>query len=176
MNQALYVAERVGCINSIGIFFTLMIIGLAASLPHTMTAGLQAHGVVAATASRIGHLPPISILFAAFLGYNPIQQLVGSHVLASLSVANRATLTGRSFFPHLISAPFRAGLDDAFLFAIIVCLIAAAASFLRGETYHYGEPASPQTVGDAERPGELESIGRAFVSTQSPTGEEQHAS
>jgi MFS family permease len=134
MNQTFQNSAQV---LSIGIFFTLMILGLATSLPHTMTAGLQAHGVAGATARRIGHLPPVSILFAAFLGYNPIQQLLGPHVLASLSAANRATLTGRSFFPHLISPPFRSGLHEAFAFAILACLIAAAASLMRGGKYHH---------------------------------------
>ncbi len=100
MNQTFQNSAQV---LSIGIFFTLMILGLASSLPHTMTAGLEAHGVAAATARRVGGLPPVSILFAAFLGYNPIQSLLGPHVLATLSAVNRATLTGRSFFPHLIS-------------------------------------------------------------------------
>jgi hypothetical protein len=87
-------------------------------------------------------LPPVSILFAAFLGYNPIQHLLGSHVLAGLSVHNQAILTGHSFFPTLISAPFRDGLHEAFLFAIIACLIAAAASLMRGgHPAHDDDPA-----------------------------------
>ena len=80
---------------------------------------------------------------AAFLGYNPIQHLLGPHVLASLSAHSQAILTGRSFFPHLISAPFRSGLHEAFLFAILACLVAAAASALRGGRYHYVAEASP---------------------------------
>jgi len=146
MNQTFQNSAQV---LSIGIFFTLMILGLATSLPHTMTAGLEAHGVAAATAHRVGALPPVSILFAAFLGYNPIQSLLGPHVLATLSAVNRTTLTGRSFFPHLISSPFRSGLHEAFTFAVIACLIAAAASLMRGETYHYSAPASPRASGDA---------------------------
>jgi len=117
---------------SIGIFFTLMIIGLSATLPHTMSAGLQAHGVPAATAHHVAQLPPVSILFAAFLGYNPIQHLVGPHVLAQLTAHQHALLVGRSFFPQLISPPFRNGLHEAFAFAIIACLVAAAASWFRG--------------------------------------------
>jgi MFS family permease len=132
MNQTFQNSAQV---LSIGIFFTLMIIGLSSKLPSTLLMGLQAHGVSHATATSVAHLPPISVLFAAFLGYNPIEHLVGSHVLTSLSAANRATLTGRSFFPHLISAPFRTGLHEAFLFAIIACLIAAAASLMRGGKY-----------------------------------------
>jgi MFS family permease len=137
MNQTFQNSAQV---LSIGIFFTLMILGLASRLPQTMAAGLHAHGVASATAQRVGHQPPVSILFAAFLGYNPIQHLLGAHALASLSAANRATLTGHSFFPHLISTPFRDGLHEAFLFAIVACLVAAAASLMRGGTYHHVEP------------------------------------
>ena len=135
---------------SIGIFFTLMILGLATRLPQTMTVGLEAHGVVATTAHSIAHLPPVSILFAAFLGYNPIEHFIGPHVLASLSAANRATLTGRSFFPHLISGPFRTGLHETFIFAIAACLIAAGASLMRGGTYHYRAPKALAVTGDGE--------------------------
>jgi MFS family permease len=117
---------------SIGIFFTLMVTGLAATLSTTMTSGLEAHGVPAAVAEHVGHLPPVSILFAAFLGYNPIQSLVGTHLLSQLSAANASALTGREFFPHLISGPFAAGLHQAFTFSLLVCLIAAAASWSRG--------------------------------------------
>ncbi len=92
---------------SIGIFFTLMILGLSSTLPHTLAHGLETHGVPAATATQIGHLPPVSVLFAAFLGYNPIRALVGTHVLAHLSTANAAALTGRGFFPTLISPAHR---------------------------------------------------------------------
>ncbi len=136
MNQTFQNSAQV---LSIGVFFTLMILGLASNLPHTLSSGLQAHGVSAAAASSAAHTPPVSVLFAAFLGYNPIEHLVGTHVLASLSSANRAALAGRSFFPHLISGPFRTGLHEAFLFAILACLIAAGASLLRGGKYHYVE-------------------------------------
>jgi MFS family permease len=117
---------------SLGIFFSLMIAGLARALPVSMTAGLTAHGVPAAVAGRIAHLPPVSILFAAFLGYNPIQTLVGARVLGSLPAADVRALTGRAFFPQLIAGPFRAGLHEALVFAVVACLLAAAASWARG--------------------------------------------
>ena len=85
-----------------------------------------------ATAHAVGQLPPVSILFAAFLGYNPIQHLVGPHVLGALPAHSQATLTGHTFFPTLISAPFRHGLHAAFAFAMVACLVAAAASAMRG--------------------------------------------
>ncbi len=127
---------------SIGIFFTLMIVGLAASLPGRLYAGLTAHGVSAAAAAGVAHLPPVSVLFAAFLGYNPIQELLKPAVLNSMSAQNRAIVVGHGFFPNLISYSFRAGLHEAFAFAIFACLIAAAASWLRGKRYVDGEIAS----------------------------------
>ena len=84
-------------------------------------------------------LPPVSILFAAFLGYNPIQSLVGAHVLNALPASDHAALVGRGFFPHLISGPFQNGLHDAFAFAILACLVAAGASLMRGGQYRHGE-------------------------------------
>ena len=151
MNQTFQNSAQV---ISIGIFFTLMIFGLASTLPSAMSSGLQAHGVGAVTAHRAANLPPISILFAAFLGYNPIQHLLGPHALAALSPANRATVTGHSFFPHLISAPFRSGLHEAFAFAIAACLVAALASLMRGGRYEYDDAAVPVRSLRTTRPEE----------------------
>jgi MFS family permease len=130
MNQTFQNSAQV---LSIGIFFTLMIVGLAATLPHTLAAGLTSSGVSPATAARISHLPPVSVLFAAFLGYNPAKELLGPHVLSHLSAHNAATISGRGFFPHLIAGPFRHGLHEAFAFAIAMCLVAAVASWSRGK-------------------------------------------
>ncbi|HEX3317103.1 MAG TPA: MFS transporter [Solirubrobacteraceae bacterium] len=156
MNQTFQNSAQV---LSIGIFFTLLVIGLAASLPTTLASGLQAHGVGAAAAQHAGQAPPISVLFAAFLGYNPVQHLVGGQALAALPAHAHAMLTGPAFFPHLISAPFRDGLHTAFIFAIAACLVAAAASLLRGGRYHHAEE-------PARRPASSGSI---------PTLEKQHA-
>jgi MFS family permease len=142
MNQTFQNSAQV---LSIGIFFTLMILGLASTLPATMSAGLQAHGVDAATAHHVATLPPVSILFAAFLGYNPIQSLLGDHALHALSASNQAALTGPKFFPSLISDPFRSGLHAAFTFAIIACLVAAAASLLRGGRMVHDDEDDPVT-------------------------------
>jgi MFS family permease len=125
---------------SIGLFFSLMIIGLASSLPSTLDHGLLAHGVPAADATRISHLPPVASLFAAFLGYNPMQNLLGAHTLHALPAAQQHVLTGRSFFPNLISSPFHTALEYAFVFATVACMVAAVASLLRGGKYHWSEP------------------------------------
>jgi MFS family permease len=128
---------------SIGVFFTLMIVGLSAGLPHTLQTGLVAHGVPAGDAGRISQLPPVATLFSSFLGYNPMATLLGPHVLAGLPSTQAHALTGRSFFPHLISGPFHTALVYAFVFAIVACLVAAVASLLRGGKYHYVDATSP---------------------------------
>jgi len=124
---------------SIGVFFSLMIVGLSSGLPSTLQTGLLAHGVPPGDAARIAHLPPVSTLFASFLGYNPVKTLLGPHVLHGLPAADAHALTGRSFFPHLISGPFHTALVFAFVFAIGACLVAAVASLLRGGIYHHVE-------------------------------------
>jgi MFS family permease len=117
---------------SIGIFFTLIIVGLSDHLPTALVSGLTAHGVPEATAQSISHLPPVSTLFAAFLGYNPAGHLLGPHVLSQLSPSQRATVTGERFFPSLITNSFKDGLHTAFNFAIVMCLLGAACSWTRG--------------------------------------------
>jgi len=119
---------------SIGVFFTLIILGLASSLPAALSHGLIAQGLPHADAARIAALPPVSIMFAALLGYNPIQTLLGP-AISKLPASHAAYLTGHTFFPSLISAPFQHGLAIAFDFAIVACLIAAVASLLRGRKY-----------------------------------------
>jgi MFS family permease len=124
---------------SIGIFFTLLIAGLSTALPASLYHGLVAHGVSKGAATRVSHLPAVSTLFAAFLGYNPVQHLVGAQVLSHLTTAQQSTLTGRSFFPGLIAAPFKDGLHAALDFAIVVSLLAAWASWTRGGNTVYSD-------------------------------------
>jgi len=137
--------QNAASVLSIGIFFSLMIVGLASSLPTTLHHGLLAHGVSNADATRIAHLPPVASLFAAFLGYNPMQNLLGPK-LHTLSAAQQHALTGRAFFPHLISSPFHTALEYAFAFATAACLIAAIASLLRGGKYHWSDESSSESI------------------------------
>jgi len=129
---------------SIGIFFTLMVAGLASTLPAAMFTGLTAQGVPPATAAPISHLPPIGVLFASFLGYNPMQQLLGP-LLSHLPPAHAAYVAGREFFPHLITGPFHHGIGVAFGFAIGACVIAAIASALTGR--RAPAPAARESLG-----------------------------
>jgi MFS family permease len=141
---------------SIGVFFTLIILGLASALPAALTHGLVAQGVPRADAARVAALPPVSIMFAALLGYNPVQTLLG-HVISKLPASHAAYLTGHTFFPSLISGPFQHGLDIAFDFAIAACLIAAVASLLRGRRYvHELHGAGAQPAGQPEPAAEPE--------------------
>jgi MFS family permease len=121
--------QNASFVLSIGIFFSLIVVGLSSKLPASLSGGLISNGVPAATANTIGHLPPIGVLFAAFLGYNPIKQLLGSG-LGHLSAAHASYLTGRDFFPTVITQPFKDGLTIAFWFAIAASVIAAIASML----------------------------------------------
>jgi MFS family permease len=132
--------QNSGMSLSIGIFFSLMIAGLASTLPRTMTGGLEARGVPAPVASHIAHLPPVSTLFSALLGYNPMRSLLApSGTLARLSAHNAAVLTGKQFFPHLISGPFHHGLIIVFSAAIALSVAGALISLLRGRQFYYGE-------------------------------------
>jgi MFS family permease len=130
--------QNSGMSLSIGIFFSLMIVGLASTLPATLSAGLQAQGVPGSVAARVAHLPPVSTVFAALLGYNPVQHLLkGSGVLATLPHQRVAVLTGNRFFPNLISAPFHHGLIIVFSAAAAMSLIGAAVSMLRGSQFYW---------------------------------------
>jgi MFS family permease len=136
-----------GSALSIGIFFSLMIIGLAATLPHTLTSGLEQQGVPAQIAAQIGNLPPVGSLFAAFLGYNPLAELLGpSGVLAHLPAANAANLTGKEFFPHLISGPFHRGLVVVFVAAAVMSVVSAIASAVGDPDRRREAVASPEPV------------------------------
>jgi MFS family permease len=138
---------------SIGIFFSLIVLGLASTLPGALSHGLAAQGVPPADAARLATLPPVSIMFASLLGYNPIQQLLGP-TLAHLPASNAAYLTGHTFLPSLISASFQHGLDIAFDFAVVACLIAAVASMLRGGRYVHDEHGA-EAPEDSAPPQEL---------------------
>ncbi|WP_432933688.1 MFS transporter [Microbispora sp. CA-135349] len=130
---------------SIGVFFSLMIAGLSQSLPHTMHDELVAQGVPAAQAEGIAQLPPIAVLFAAFLGYNPFRQLLGG-VLDRLPDGG-AHLTSKEFFPHLIAGPFHQGLVIAFWFAVAACLVAALSSLLTDRVGRRHRAAAHESLG-----------------------------
>jgi MFS family permease len=136
---------------SIGVFFTMMIIGLSSSLPQVLTSGLRAHGVPAQTAAAIGHEPPVGSLFAAFLGYNPIGTTLSALPAAATRGADLGTLTSKQFFPRLIEGPFHHGLVIVFTVAIVMSLVGAVASLFRGGRYVHDEhqPDQPEAASPA---------------------------
>ena len=127
--------QNSGSLVSIGVFFSIITAGLAATLPTTLFSGLTKAGVPSVTANHIAHLPPTSALFAAFLGYNPMQTLLPPNVLHAISASDQANLLGHSFFPNLISSPFIGSLHSVFYLSAAMCLVAAFASLMRGRRY-----------------------------------------
>ncbi|MDR3474741.1 MAG: MFS transporter [Devosia sp.] len=142
-----------GQVLSIGVFFTLMIIGLAISLPQAMQAGLMGQGLSQAVASQVANLPPVASLFAAFLGYNPMGQLIPPDALHALSSAQQATITGTRFFPELLSAPFMVGIKIAFSISAALYVCAAIASWLGGSTAKEEDAEEAETAIEAVEQG-----------------------
>ncbi|MBO0788067.1 MAG: MFS transporter, partial [Actinobacteria bacterium] len=134
---------------SMGLFFTLMVVGLNAKVPAAMMHGLVSHGVSASVANQLSHLPPLGYLFASLLGYNPLGKLLGPQVLSHLPAHQAAVITSRSFFPSLIGGPFKHGLVLILSFAVAMSLIAAVASALRGKRFVHAEAGS--TIGNGHR-------------------------
>ncbi|GAA4642311.1 MFS transporter [Gordonia humi] len=157
--------QNAAMVLSIGLFFSLMIAGLSSNLPDAMFSGLTANGVPADQADTVAHLPTVGILFAAFLGYNPIQELLGG---ANMPGADVNHLTGLDFFPHLISDPFADGLAAAFWFAVVCCVLGAVFSLFTGKS---GATQSEVDVSGGSAP-HRESVGEELAATESMAGGE----
>ena len=143
--------QNAGNSLSIGIFFSLMIAGLATTLPNALFKGLTTHGVAPAFATQAAGAPPVGSLFAAFLGYNPIASILQAYPgLKQLSAGNVSALTGKTFFPQLISQPFHSGLVIVFVTAAILSVIGAVASILAGGKYMHVDTARVRTVPNDE--------------------------
>ncbi len=154
---------------SMGLFFTIVTLGLASSLPTHLYAGLTAAGVDPVSAHRVASEPPIGSLFSAFLGFNPVQQLLGSTGLSHLSAQQAAYVTGRSFFPHLIEQSFAKGLHLAFDFAAGATVIAMVASALRGARYVHSTKPVLDELADGAR-GSAEAMGLDEVDVAGANG------
>ncbi len=124
-----------GQMMSMGIFFSIVIAGLAQTLPGAVTKGLSGQGLPAQVVHAIASLPPTASLFAALLGYNPLKSMAPPQALAALPASNQAHIIGKSFFPSLIGPPFMHGLAMAFWISAGLAVIAAIASALRGKHF-----------------------------------------
>jgi hypothetical protein len=148
--------QNSGTALSIAAFFSVMIAGLSGSLPHSLTSGLEQLGVKHTLAQHLGTLPPVSSLFAATLGVNPIQHLLAINgALSSLSNSALQLVTGREFFPRLIAAPFHHGLVVVFALAAALAALAGVASLLRGG-HHPPTPPPKETTSSPAVPPLLE--------------------
>jgi MFS family permease len=162
--------QNSGMSLSIGIFFSLMIAGLASTLPRTLAGGLRAQGVPAPLAAHMASLPPVSTLFASFLGYNPIRNLLrASGELARLPRRNAAVLTGKQFFPHLISGPFHHGLVIVFSAAIAMSVAGALVSLTRGRQFYYDTPDTAEKASPGSAPPAASGNYAARPATPVPT-------
>ncbi|MGH9298935.1 MAG: MFS transporter, partial [Acidimicrobiales bacterium] len=149
--------QNSGTSLSIGLFFSLLITGLHSALPRTLAAGLHLKGVPSAIAAHVASLPPVATVFAAFLGYNPVGNLLRpSGILSRLPAHDASVLTGKEFFPRLISAPFHRGLTVVFVTAAAMALLAAIVSLMRGAQYYHQDSGGPRliTSNDKGRPRE----------------------
>jgi MFS family permease len=145
-----------GMVLSIGIFFSLMIVGLTSTLPKAMFKGLTSHGVAVAQAHTVASMPAVGSLFSSFLGFNPLKSLLGTQVAAHVTNAQWATLTGKKFFPNLIQSPFHHGLIIVFVMAIAMAVVGAIFSALRGKRYIFPQESLAKHAGDlAESSGSV---------------------
>ena len=163
--------QNSGTALSIGVFFSVMIAGLASRLPKALASGLQHQGVTPAVAHQIASLPPVSSLFAAVLGVNPLGHLLAAHgVLSSLPAAAQQTITGREFFPDLISGPFQHGLIVVFALATGLTVLAALASALRG-----ARPVPPPDQAKEPEPGQQPDSGQQPDPAKTPEPGQQRS-
>lgn len=137
-----------GMVLSMGVFFSLMIVGLTNTLPKALFDGLSAHGVPEGQAHQIANIPAVGSLFSSFLGYNPLQSLLGSQAATHVTDSQWATLTGKHFFPSLIQSPFHHGLVIVFSLAIAMSVVGALFSAFRGTRYIHEEHTMHEHVGD----------------------------
>jgi len=152
-----------GMVLSIGVFFSLMIVGLTNTLPKALVRGLSAHGVAAAQAHTVANMPAVGSLFSSFLGFNPLKNLLGSPASAHVTHLQWATLTGKHFFPDLLQSPFHHGLVIVFSAAIAISVLGALFSALRGERFVHQPldppPGAPELIEElaetAGLPGEI---------------------
>jgi MFS family permease len=137
---------NVGMPLSNGMFFSLMTVGLSSTMPQALFSGLTQNGISPSVAGGLASGPPLGFLMAALLGYNPLGTLLGPKTLDSLPAATADRLTSRAYFPQLISASFHHGLTMVLTFSVVVCLIAAAASWVRGSKFVYVERGDEQEI------------------------------
>jgi MFS family permease len=126
--------QNVGQTASLAVFFSIVLIALAASLPPALASAVTNAGAPQ-LAPVFKNIPPTNALFAAFLGYNPVSSILGvlpSSVVSSIPQSTRTFLTGQTFFPNAIAPAFMSALRVTFYIGAALSVVAAVASLLRG--------------------------------------------
>ena len=131
--------QNTGMALSMALYFSILIIGLSHTLPPALNNSLTDAGVPAPISEKISEMPPTAALFAAFLGYDPMQSLLGDKVMSSLPDVTQQTLSSNSFFPQTIAPAVMSSLHIAFYVSALLSVIAALASALRGKRYVHGD-------------------------------------
>lgn len=137
--------QNSGIVLSMILFFTVIILSLAGALPPMLKDGLTAAGLSSSAAAKVAALPPTAAIFAAFLGYNPLADMLPASVLGSLAPAAQTHLLSSEFFPGLIGPPLMVGLRLAFYIAGGMSLTAAVASLLRGQQIYAAPTTQPRS-------------------------------
>jgi EmrB/QacA subfamily drug resistance transporter len=145
--------QNTGTALSMALYFTIMIMGLSRHLPEVLGRALIGAGVPTDVAQQVAGMPPTSALFAAFLGYNPMESLMPASAMSALPQATQQTLTGTTFFPEAIAPAVMSSLHLAFYVSAGLSLVAAVISFFRGGRYVYGERPGP-VIGPVKTRGE----------------------
>jgi MFS family permease len=130
--------RNTGMVASIAAFFAVIIVFLSKDLPSAFSSALIQAGVPSQSLHYFTSLSPTESLFAAFLGYNPMQSVLNGlpqSVTATLNDGTIKTVTGLHWFPQAISGAFISSVQIAFYISALLCCLAAAASALRGKKY-----------------------------------------
>jgi MFS family permease len=127
--------QNTGQTISLGIFFTIVIFGLTNTLPAALYSSLVGAGVPTALAKSVSSIPPTGALFAAFLGYDPVDTILGGlppQVSSSIPPQAISTIEAKTWFPNTIAPPFMSSLHLTFYVGATLSVLAAVASALRG--------------------------------------------
>jgi MFS family permease len=139
---------------SMGVFFTVVIMGITLKFPEAMTASLTSIGATQLV-PVLSNIPPTSALFSAFLGYNPVSTILSSlpgSTVASIPPSTLSTLTGITWFPLTLANAFIPSLQSSFYIGALISAIGAVLSALRGKRYVHEQDSVQVKPDGTEKP------------------------
>lgn len=122
--------------SSMAIFFTILIIGITQKFPEAMVTSLASIGA-SQLAPIFSNIPPTGALFAAFLGYNPVNTILSAlppQVVAQIPSTTISTMNGSTWFPTTFANAFIPSLKTSFIFGAFLSIVAAILSAMRGNS------------------------------------------